>query len=268
MIWIAIVLGIVEGLTEFLPISSTGHLIVAGHALGFTGPAAETFEIVIQLGAILAVVWEYRRHLAQVVSGVLRASPDPLSFALARNLLLAFLPAAAAGFLLHGVIRDHLFGPITVAWALIAGGIAMLAIEAMQPEDETGKVGSIMQITWGKALSVGGAQVLSLFPGVSRAGATIIGGMLSGLDRRTATEFSFYLAIPTMLAATGYDLLKSWESLSAEMLLPFAVGFVMAFVAALVAVRSFIRFVSHHDFRPFAWYRIVFGIVVLIYFMR
>ena len=267
MIWIAVILGIVEGLTEFLPISSTGHLIIAGHLLGFTGSAAETFEIVIQLGAILAVVWEYRRHLAQVVAGVLRPSPDPLSFALARNLVLAFLPAAVAGFLLHGVIRDYLFGPITVAWALIVGGFVMLGVEAMQSKTEGGRVGSIMQISWGKALAVGCAQTLALFPGVSRAGATIIGGMLSGLDRRTATEFSFYLAIPTMFAATGYDLLKSWGSLSADMMIPFAIGFALAFVSALVAVRSFIRFISHHDFRPFAWYRIVFGAAVLAYFL-
>lgn len=267
MIWIAVILGIVEGLTEFLPISSTGHLIIAGHLLGFTGPAAETFEIVIQLGAILAVVWEYRRHLTTVVAGVLRPSPDPESFGLARNLLIAFLPAAVAGFLLHGVIRDYLFGPISVAWALIVGGFVMLGVEAMQSKTEGGRVGSIMQISWGKALAVGCAQTLALFPGVSRAGATIIGGMLSGLDRRTATEFSFYLAIPTMFAATGYDLLKSWGSLSSDMLAPFAVGFALAFVSALVAVRSFIRFISHHDFRPFAWYRIVFGIVVLGYFL-
>ncbi len=263
MIGVAAVLGLIEGLTEFLPISSTGHLIVFGHLLGFTGPGAETFEIVIQLGAILAIIWEYRRHLGQVAAGAL-AGHDAASRRLVGNLVIAFIPSGVAGLLLHGVIRAHLFGPLTVAGALIAGGVAMLAIEAARP---AGPVSSIMEISWKRALAVGFAQTMALFPGVSRAAATIMGGMIAGLSRRTATEFSFYLAIPTMLAATGYDLMKSWSHLTSDLLLPFAVGFVVAFLSALLAVRGFIRWISHHDFRPFAWYRIVFGTLVLGYFL-
>jgi undecaprenyl-diphosphatase len=260
---IALILGIVEGVTEFLPISSTGHLIVAGHLLGYTGGAAQTFEIFIQLGAILAVAWEYRTHLASVAGGALGLGPDGGSRGLVINLALAFLPAAVAGFLLHEVIHTHLFNPVTVAAALIAGGVAMLLIEWARPGH---RITSLMEIPWRRALLVGLAQTLSLIPGVSRAGATIMGGMVVGLDRKTATVFSFYLAIPTMLAATGYDLLKAWSSLTREDLGMIAVGFVVAFFSAWLAVRAFVRFISHHDFTPFAWYRIVLGFLTLAIF--
>jgi undecaprenyl-diphosphatase len=262
MIWIALLLGLVEGITEFLPVSSTGHLIVAGRLLGFTGPTASTFEIFIQLGAILAVVWEYRRRLTNVALG---AFSDRASFGLVRNLALAFLPAAAAGFLLHDFIKEHLFSPVTVAGALVAGGAAMLAVEWSSPRAE---VSDVMRLSWRQALGVGLAQTLSLFPGVSRAAATIMGGMVCRLDRKTATEFSFFLAIPTLLAATVYELLKSWGGLTRADLPIFAIGLVTAFVSALVAVRAFIHFISRHDFRPFAWYRIVLGLILLAYFLR
>ncbi|HEY3176603.1 MAG TPA: undecaprenyl-diphosphate phosphatase [Candidatus Polarisedimenticolia bacterium] len=262
MIWIALLLGLIEGLTEFLPVSSTGHLIIASHLLGFTGETASTFGIFIQLGAILAVIWEYRQRLTRVVMGALA---DRASFGLLSNLALAFLPAAAAGFLLHDFIKESLFGPVTVAAALVAGGVAMLAIEWSSPKAE---VADVMRISWRQALGVGLAQTLSLFPGVSRAAATIMGGMVCRLDRRTATEFSFFLAIPTILAATLYDLLKSWSGLARADLPVFTVGLAAAFVSALVAVRGFIRFISRHDFRPFAWYRIGLGLVLLLYFLK
>jgi undecaprenyl-diphosphatase len=262
VIWIIVLLGLIEGITEFLPISSTGHLILAGHLLGYTGEEAGVFEIVIQLGAILAVVWEYRKHLFEVTTGVFTSTA---SFALARNLALAFLPAAVAGFLLHRAIKEHLFSPVTVGAALVAGGLVMLLIEWARPSP---RVSSLMEIPWPKALGVGLTQTLSLVPGVSRAAATILGGMVLGLNRRTATEFSFYLAIPTMLAATGYELLKSWSQLSSSALGHLLLGFVVAFVSALAAVRIFIRYVSHHDLKPFAWYRIALGLVVLVYFLR
>ncbi len=260
---IVVILGLIEGLTEFLPISSTGHLIVAGHLLGYTREASSTFHVFIQLGAILAVVWEYRGHLASVAAGALSARRDTASLALVRNLGLAFTPAAIAGLLLHRLIETHLFRPTTVAGALVAGGVAMLLIERSRP---TGTQSSIMNIPWRTALWVGIAQTLALFPGVSRAAATIMGGMVAGLTRRAATEFSFYLAIPTMLAATVYDLWKSWDLLTPTDLAHIGVGFVVAFFSALMAVRAFIRFISRHDFRPFAWYRIALGIAVWAYF--
>jgi len=264
LIYIAIVLGLVEGLTEFLPVSSTGHLIVAGHLLGYTGPAAATFEIFIQLGAILAVVWEYRRQLAAMVSGAAGVVPDAGRRGLARNLAVAFLPAGLAGFVLMDVIERHLFNPITVAGALVAGGVAMLAIEWSRPRPS---ISSVLAIPLRCAFWVGMAQVLSLFPGVSRAAATIMGGMVVGLDRRTSTEFSFYLAIPTMLMAAASNLWYSRGLLSSSDLGFFAAGFVVAFVSALLAVRSFLRFVSRYDLKPFAWYRIALGVVLLLYLM-
>jgi undecaprenyl-diphosphatase len=262
MLLVAIVLGLVEGVTEFLPVSSTGHLIVAGHLLGFQGPRAATFEVFIQLGAILAVVWEFRRTLLAAVAGLGR---ERASFVLARNLALGFIPAAIVGLLLDDLIDAYLFAPITVAAALIAGGLAMLVIERTRP---AATIHAAAEIPASRAFAVGCAQTLSLFPGVSRAAATIMGGMLAGVERRAATEFSFYLAIPTMFAASGYKLLHSWKDLSTADLPLFSIGFVVAFAAALVAVRVFIRYVGSHDFRPFAWYRIVFGAVVLAVFWR
>jgi len=262
MLLLPVLLGLVEGVTEFLPVSSTGHLIVAGYLVGFQGPRAATFEVFIQLGAILAVVWEFRRTLFGALAGLGR---ERASFVLARNLALGFLPAAVMGLLFDDLIDTYLFGPITVAGALIAGGFVMLAIERARP---SATIGSALEIPAPRALAVGCAQTLALFPGVSRSAATILGGMVAGVERKAATEFSFYLAIPTMFAASGYKLLHSWKQLSAPDLPLFTIGFVTAFISALVAVRFFIRYVGTHDFRPFAWYRIAFGIVVLAVFWR
>ena len=256
----ALVLGIVEGLTEFLPISSTGHLIVVGEAIGFTGEYAETFEIFIQLGAILGVVWYYRARVCHLVVRVYR----PEERKLALNLGIAFLPAAVIGFLTHPYIKEHLFNTHTVAWALVVGGIAMLWIERWHQHCSV-QVHKLEDVTYTGALKVGMAQTFSLFPGVSRAGATIMGGMVVGLSRTTATELSFFLAMPTMFAATLYDLSKSMHALHAEDITVFGVGFVLSFVTALIVVKTFLIYVSRHTFRPFAWYRMVFGSMILVY---
>lgn len=255
----AVVLGVVEGLTEFLPVSSTGHLIVVGDAIGFTGEKAKTFEIFIQLGSILGVVWFYRRKVSTLLLGLHR----PSEFRFASNILIAFLPAAIIGLLAHPYIKAHLFTPLTVAGALIVGGFVILAIERMPRRD---RVTNLDDVTPLDALKIGVAQTFSLFPGVSRAGATIMGGLVTGLSRTTATEFSFFLAMPTMFAATLYDLLKNIHLLDVRDGALFAIGFVTAFLTALVVVRTFLRYVAKHDFVPFAWYRIVFGCLVLAYF--
>ena len=254
----AFILGIVEGATEFLPVSSTGHLIIAGDLLDFNDARGKVFEIVIQLGAILAVCWEYRVRIAHTLGNF----SEPASRRLIFNLALAFFPAALLGFVFHGAIKAHLFSPVTVAWALIIGGFAILLIERYAPQPDTATVDDM---DWKHALKVGCAQCLALIPGVSRAGATILGGVVFGLSRRAATEFSFFLAIPIMFAATGYDVMKSWHDLGAADLPVFAVGFVTAFFSALLVVRGLLRYVAHHDFRVFAWYRIVFGGLVLAY---
>ena len=253
----ALVLGVIEGLTEFLPISSTGHLIVAGDLLNYTSEQSKVFKIVIQLGAILAVCWEYRERIVKLALG-LRA--DPLQRRFALHLTVGFLPAAVLGVLLYSAIKTYLFNPITVASALIAGGLVILYVEkrVYRPRFET-----VDALTWHTALKIGFAQSLAMFPGVSRAGATIIGGVVFGLSRKAATEFSFFLAIPTMLAATAYDVYKSWDLLRVEDLPVFAVGFVAAFIAAMLTVKALLRFVSNHSFVPFAWYRIGFGVAVL-----
>jgi undecaprenyl-diphosphatase len=254
---IALLLGALEGLTEFMPVSSTGHLIIAGHLLGWTNETSKAFKIFIQLGAILAVCWIYRARLARLLRGFASA---PLEQRLALHLAIAFLPAAVLGVLLHGVIKDLLFGPVTVAAALVAGGIAILLIER---RNHTPTTHSIDALDARLALKLGFAQALALFPGVSRSGATIIGGLWLGLSRPAAAEFSFFLAIPTMLAATAYDLYKSRDLLHAADLPLFAIGFVTAFLTGLVAVRAFVGWVSAHSFAPFAWYRIAFGVLVL-----
>ena len=219
------------------------------------------FEIFIQLGAILGVVWHFR---ARVLDLVLHAARTPERDFIAK-LLIAFLPAAAIGFYAHDHITTYLFNPVTVAWALIVGGVIMLIIEAWYRRQQP-RVADVDGVTYADALKVGIAQTLALFPGVSRAGATIMGGLLTGLSRQAATEFSFFLAMPTMLAATSYDLLKSLDVLSAADVAPFAVGFVTAFVTALIVVRVFLGFVAHYTFKVFAWYRIAFGALVLLYF--
>ena len=253
----AVILGIVEGLTEFLPISSTGHLIILGDLLGYNDEASKVFKIVIQLGAILAVCWDYRVRLTKMVTGLPSDAP---SQRFAAMLFIGFLPAAVLGLMFHSTIKALLFNPITVATALIVGGVIILYVEkrAYHP-----RINSVDEMRWPDALKVGFAQALAMIPGTSRSGATIMGGLIFGLSRKTAAEFSFFLAIPTMFAATAYDLYKNWSLLRADDLPVFAVGFVASFVAAMWAVKSFIRFISNHTFVVFAWYRIVFGLIVL-----
>jgi undecaprenyl-diphosphatase len=257
----AIVLGIVEGLTEFLPVSSTGHLILVGDAIGFQGERANTFEIFIQLGAILSVVWFYREKFWTIARGLDRRSEQ--RFVL--NLLIAFLPAATIGFFTHQYIKAWLFSPLIVAVALIVGGIFMIAIERWH-EHRGARVHSLGELDSVDAFKVGVAQCFALVPGVSRAGATIMGGLLAGLGRTTATEFSFFLAVPTMFAATVYDLWKSRAALSTDDVGIFTVGFVVSFIVALIVIRTFLVYVGRHNFRPFAWYRISFGLLALAYF--
>ena len=257
----ALVLGIVEGLTEFLPVSSTGHLIVAGSLLGYTGEQAKTFEIVIQAGAILAVCWEYRARLGHVLRGLFT---DATAQRFVANLFVAFLPAAVLGLAFGRAIKAHLFAPVPVALAFVAGAFVILWAERRQrARPETVRVTSVDAMRWTDALLIGCAQAFALVPGTSRSGATIIGGMLFGLSRVAATEFSFFLAIPTLFAATGYSLWKDATLLSPQALPAFGVGFAAAFVSAFACVRWLIRYVSHHDFIPFVWYRIAFGAVIL-----
>jgi len=257
----AVILGIVEGITEFLPISSTGHLILAGDLLGFTSDVAKTFEVFIQLGAILAVVWLYRDKLISAIKGI--GTEKTNRFLL--NLLIAFLPAAFFGLLMHSYIKRHLFNPVTVAIALIVGGIAIFVIERVVKKPV---VMDVDDVSFKQALSIGMAQTLSLFPGVSRAGATILGAMCFGLERKAATEFSFFLAIPTMFAATSYDLLKNLHNLSMADFPVFAVGFIVSFISAFLVIKAFLGFVTRHNFNSFALYRIVFGAVVLFYYVK
>jgi undecaprenyl-diphosphatase len=254
----AIILGIVEGLTEFLPVSSTGHLILAGQLLGFNDDKGKVFEIAIQFAAILAVVWEYRARLAHTLTSI---TSEPVSQRLAINLIVAFMPAAVLGFLFLKQIKAHLFNPFVVASAFIIGGFLILWAERRQ---HVIHAESVDDITWRDALKVGFAQALSMIPGTSRAGATIIGGLFFGLSRRAATEFSFFLAIPTMFAATLYDVYKHRDLFSVEDIALFAVGGAVSFISAFLAVRGLIRFISRHDFTVFAWYRIAFGVIVLI----
>ena len=252
-----VVLGVVEGLTEFLPISSTGHLIIAGQLLGFGGEKAKVFDIVIQSGAMLAVVWEYRTRFGRVLAGL---TSDPAARRFAANLVIAFMPAALLGLAFASMIKQHLFHAVPVALAFIVGGLIILWVER-RPRPAT--VQEVDDMTWKDALKVGFAQSIALIPGTSRSGATIIGGMLFGLSRRAATEFSFFLAVPTLIAAGVYDLYKHRALLDAADLGPFGVGFVVSFVSAFVCVRWLLRYIATHDFSVFAWYRIVFGIIVL-----
>jgi undecaprenyl-diphosphatase len=255
---IALVLGIVEGLTEFLPISSTDHLIIVGDLLGYNDATSSVFKIVIQFAAILAVCWDYRERLTGVVRGL---PHDAGAQRFAGLLIVGFLPAAVLGLVFHSTIKGALFNPITVATALIVGGLLILYLEKRHYHP---RILSIDVMRWPDALKIGFAQSLAMIPGTSRSGATILGGLWFGLDRKTAAEFSFFLAIPTMFAATVYDLYKNWALLHWEDLPVFAVGFVASFFAAMWAVRGFIRFVSQHSFVVFAWYRIAFGGVVLL----
>lgn len=245
----ALVLGVVEGLTEFLPISSTGHLILAADLLDATDERWNVFNLVIQTGAMLAVVWEYRARFFRV------------DVALYRNLIVAFIPAAVLGLLFSKYIKAYLFHAVPVALAFIVGGVIILLVErrSFQPRVETSQ-----SMTWLDALKVGIAQCFALIPGTSRSGATIIGGMLFGLSRKAATEFSFFLAVPTLIAAGMYDLWKNRALLSASDVPVFCVGSVVSFISAFVVIRWLIRYVATHDFRWFAWYRIAFGAIILL----
>ena len=257
----AIFLGIVEGVTEFLPVSSTGHLIIAGKLIGFTGNTATVFEVVIQLGAILAICVLYARKLLSVAFG-LTNDKGAQHFALA--IIIAFLPAAVIGFLLHDFIKQVLFSPMVVCASLVLGGVAILAIEKWKPPT---KVAEIENLTPATSLKIGFCQCLAMIPGVSRSGATILGAVLLGVERKTAAEFSFFLAIPTMMGATVLDLWKARHILNPDDSTVIAVGFVAAFISAIVVVRWLVHFVSHHGFSIFGWYRIVFGLLLASYFI-
>jgi undecaprenyl-diphosphatase len=256
----AIIMGLVEGFTEFLPISSTGHLIVAGSLIGFTGEKAKVFDIAIQAGAILAVCWEYRVRIASVLTGI---THDRKAQRFAMNVIAGFIPAAALGFVFSKAIKAHLFAPVPVAAAFVLGGLVILWVEKRGGRDKPARVETVDDMTLLDALKVGFAQVFALIPGTSRSGATIIGGMMFGLSRKAATEFSFFLAIPTLLAATVYSVYKERELLSLADLPMFGIGGIAAFVSAFLCVRWLLRYISSHDFTIFAWYRIVFGIFIL-----
>ncbi|MCO7571901.1 undecaprenyl-diphosphate phosphatase [Pseudomonas chlororaphis] len=253
----ALILGIVEGLTEFLPISSTGHQIIVADLLDFGGERAMAFNIIIQLGAILAVVWEFRRKIFDVVLG-LPTQPKAQRFTV--NLLIAFLPAVVLGVIFADLIHAYLFNPITVATALVVGGIIMLWAERRQHQVHAETVDDI---TWKDALKVGCAQCLAMIPGTSRSGSTIIGGLLFGLSRKTATEFSFFLAMPTMVGAAVYSGYKYRHLFQPDDFPVFAIGFVTAFIFAMIAVKGLLKFIASHSYAAFAWYRIAFGLLIL-----
>ncbi len=262
-ILVAVILGLVEGATEFLPVSSTGHLIAIGAMLDFTGDRAATFEVVIQIGAIFAVIWHYRRSLLQMATGFLRPGTER---SVVMNLVVAFLPAAVIGLMLHSWIKEVLFAPVVVAWALVIGGFVMLLIERWAP---VSTADSVAVVRPRQALVIGLAQVVSMIPGTSRAAATILGGYAAGLSRPAATEFSFLLAIPTIIGAAGLDLFKSRDLLGPDDIMLFAVGIVVSFVSALAVIRGFLKFVERHSFTVFAWYRIAFGCLLgLLFWFR
>ncbi len=257
-----IIMGIVEGLTEFLPISSTGHLILAGSLLNFTGEKVKVFEIVIQAGAMLAVCWEYRERIVHVMRNFYR---DNAARRFVINLIVAFLPAVVLGLLFSKIIKAHLFKPVPVALAFIVGAIIILIVEhrhCLQPEGP--RIDFVDDMTVLDALKVGCAQCFALIPGTSRSGASIIGAMIFGLSRKAATEFSFFLAIPTLFGATIYSLYKERNLLSLADLPMFGLGALAAFMSAFLCVRWLLRYISTHDFTLFAWYRIIFGIIVLL----
>jgi undecaprenyl-diphosphatase len=257
----AIVMGLVEGFTEFLPISSTGHLILTASLLNFTGEKVKVFEIAIQAGAMLAVIWEFRVRIGAVFAGLTR---DPKQQKFVINLVIAFLPAALLGLVFAKMIKAKLFAPVPVALAFIVGGLVILWVENRNKKRPAkARVETVDDMTFLDAFKVGCAQAFALIPGTSRSGATIIGGMLFGLSRKASTEFSFFLAIPTLLAATVYSVYKERALLSMSDLPLFAVGGVSAFISAFLCVRWLLRYISSHDFTIFAWYRIVFGIVIL-----
>ncbi len=254
----AFILGIVEGLTEFLPVSSTGHLILVGDLLGFNNEKGKSFEIVIQSGAILAVCWEYRKKILSVLRG-LPKEKKAQRFTI--NLMIAFIPLAVLGLLFGKALKAHLFSPVSVATAFIVGAFVIIWAER---REHTVRIHDVDDLTWLDALKLGFAQAFALIPGTSRSGATIIGGLFLGLSRKAATEFSFFLAIPTLFMATAYDLFKHRDALSVGDCNLILVGFFAAFVSAFVAVRGLLHYIVSHDFTFFAYYRIVFGIIVLV----
>lgn len=283
---LAVILGIVEGLTEFLPVSSTGHLILVGHALGFTGDVASNAEISIQLGAILAVVVYEREKLKSLLSNAFGEQADlrhslasdasqslgqTLSHSMGKHrhlwflagLGVAFLPAGLIGFATHGWIKSHLFSPQTVAVTSIFGGFVILAVEARRT---TPRIQQLEQVGLRNALLIGLAQCVSLIPGMSRSGSTIIGGLLTGLDRKIATEYSFFLALPTLIIATCYQMWKTQGLFRPEDYIALAIGLAVSFIVAWMVIAAFLTFVKRHTLRPFAYYRIVMGLVVLYIF--
>ena len=261
----AVIMGVVEGLTEFLPVSSTGHLILAGSLIGFTDEtikSAKLFDIVIQAGAIVAVIIVYWQRLRETLAGLRGNDPRQRRFVM--NVLIGFLPAAVLGVLFSKAIKAHLFTPAVVATTFILGGIIILWAEKRAAADATVRIGNVDDMSPMDALKVGLAQSLALVPGTSRSGATIIGGMLFGLSRKAATDFSFFLAIPTLIGASVYSLWKARDTLSAADVPVLIVGTVVSFLVAWVVVRWLLRFIATHSFVPFAWYRIAFGIVILV----
>ena len=263
---IAIILGIVEGVTEFIPVSSTGHLILATELLGFDAGRWGAFNVIIQLGAILAIVVLYWRTFWAVIEGLLKR--NPMSWRFVRNILIGFLPSAILGFLLINYIEVLLGNAVVVAVAFILGGIAILVIERMVKQTD---IVGVAEMPLKTVIGVGIIQCLSMIPGVSRSGATILGGLSLGVERRTAAEFSFFLAIPTMLGATTLEIARHRDSLIAGAsgvgFGTVAVGFVVSFVVAIVVVKAFVHYISRHGFAPFAWYRIVAGAVALVWLL-
>ena len=266
----AAVMGLVEGLTEFLPISSTGHLILTASLLDFTGETVKVFDIAIQTGAMFAVMWQYRERLRRTVAGIRR---DPVAQRFALNVAVAFMPAAVIGLAVGKLVKAHLFAPVPVATAFVVGGVLILWVEARHRRrfgeldlagSRRARVESVDEMTVLDAFKVGCMQCLALIPGTSRSGSTIIGAMVFGFSRKAATEFSFFLGIPTLMAAGAYSVWKERAALHAADLPVFAVGLVVSFFSALLCIRWLIRYVSTHDFTPFAWYRIVFGALVLL----
>ena len=261
LLWVAFLLGIVEGVTEFIPVSSTGHLILAAELLNFNDESSKVFEIFIQLGAILAVMVEYKKKLIQTFKGALY---EKVSQNFIVHLFIAFLPAAIMGLLFHKMIKFYLFNPIIVGISLVIGGFIMILIEKKLTIKTKMNVD---QITKKQALIVGIAQCFALIPGVSRSASTIMGGLISGLDRKTATEFSFFLAIPIIFAASIFDLTSNFSILNIQHVPIFLIGFITAFISAYLIIKIFIRYVANHDFVMFGWYRIFIGIIAIYYFI-
>jgi undecaprenyl-diphosphatase len=257
-----LLLGIIEGLTEFLPVSSTGHLILAGELFGFTDPSSVTFKIAIQLGAILAVLVAYRLRFWAVAKGLLARDRDAILFT--RNILIGFFPAMLIGAVAYDAVRAAMQAPMIVAVALVVGGVLILIIERMV---KTVRVESVEAMPLGTAIAIGFVQCIAMLPGVSRSGATIMGALLMGVERKTAAEFSFFLAVPTMAGATVYALYKDRALLSMDDLTGIAIGFGAAFVVALLVVKAFVAIVARHGFAPFAWYRIVAGTAAILWLL-